>query len=149
MLVIEREQVIHALNIQSGQPVCIEVPLGPWAESSASLYISRLGGDDGRQSHRHRRRSYSLVTLLELDGIGPIRVDALLTGKRIAARFMVERPEIERAVAVLLPVLNKGLCGRGYQVEALSATVAEPGMIRGADMRVRAVPTLSLVSVRA
>jgi hypothetical protein len=76
-------------------------------------------------------------------------VDALLTGKRIAARFMVGQPEVQRAVAALLPVLSRGLSDRGYQVEALSATVAEPGIIRGEDLRTSRVPGLSLLNIRA
>lgn len=147
--VVEREQVLNSLNIQTGQPLLIEVPLGPWAASSAWLYVSKLEGEGAGQQQGPAGRPYSLVTLLELDGIGAIRVDALLTGKRIAARFMVERQDIERAVTALLPILNKGLSHQGYQVEALTARVGEPSVIRGEELRARMVPSLTLVSVRA
>lgn len=147
--VVEREQVLNSLNIQTGQPLLIEVPLGPWAASSAWLYVSKLEGEGAGQQQGPAGRPYSLVTLLELDGIGAIRVDALLTGKRIAARFMVERQDIERAVTALLPTLNKGLSHQGYQVEALTARVGEPSVIRGEELRARMVPSLTLVSVRA
>lgn len=147
--VVEREQVLNSLNIQTGQPLLIEVPLGPWAASSAWLYVSKLEGEGAGQQQGTSGRPYSLVTLLELDGIGAIRVDALLTGKRIAARFMVERQDIERAVTALLPILNKGLSHQGYQVEALTARVGEPSVIRGEELRARMVPSLTLVSVRA
>jgi hypothetical protein len=146
--VIEREQVLNSLNFQSGQPLFVEVALGPWALSSASLYFNRLGGD-GTKERQPAGRSYSLVTLLQLDGIGAIRVDALLTGKRIAARFMVERPEVERAVKALLPRLKKGLSAGGYRVETLAATVADLNLIRGEDLRARTIPDLSLVNLRA
>ncbi|MBI5410913.1 MAG: flagellar hook-length control protein FliK [Nitrospirae bacterium] len=146
--VVEREQVLNSLNVQTGQPLLIEVPLGPWAASSAWLYVSKLEGEGAGQQQGPAGRPYSLVTLLELDGIGAIRVDALLTGKRIAARFMVERQDIERAVTALLPILNKGLSHQGYQVEALTARVGEPSVIRGEELRARMVPSRSLVNVR-
>jgi hypothetical protein len=146
--VIEREQVLNSLNFQSGQPLFVEVALGPWAVSSASLYVSRAG-EEGTKEQQPAGRSYSLVTLLQLDGIGAIRVDALLTGKRIAARFMVERPEVERAVRALLPNLKRGLSAGGYKVETLAATVADPDLIRGEDLRARTVPDLNLINLRA
>ncbi len=147
--VIEREQVLNSLNVQTGQPLLLEIPLGPWALSSAWLYVSRLEGEGGGRPQGRTGRPYNLVSLLELDGIGAVRVDALLTGKRIAVRFLVERQDIERIVAALLPTLSKGLSQRGYQVEALTAAVAEPSVIRGEELRARAVPSLSLVSLRA
>jgi len=146
--VLEREQVLNSLNVSSGQPLFVELSLGPWASSSASLYVSRAG-EEGTRERPPAGRPYSLVTLLQLDGIGAIRVEALLTGKRIAARFMVERAEVERAVKALLPYLKKELSAGGYRVEALAAAVADPDLLRGEDLRARTVRGLSLVSLRA
>lgn len=147
--VVEREQMINSLNVQQGQPLLVELPLNLERNASAFLYVYQPDGDGARQQQSKGERSHNLVTLLELDGIGAIRVDARLTGKRIAARFMVDRLDVERAVAALLPTLGQGLIARGYQVEALSSGVADSGVVRGEDLAVPMVPGRSLVNVRA
>ncbi|TAJ34677.1 MAG: hypothetical protein EPO64_00595 [Nitrospirae bacterium] len=147
--VIEREQVINSLNVQQGQPLLVELPLNLGTNASALLYVYQPDGDGARQQQSKGGRSHSLVTLLELDGIGAIRVDARLTGKRIAARFMVDRSDVERAVAALLPTLSQGLTARGYQVETLSSGVADSGTVHGEDLAVPMAPGRSLVNVRA
>jgi len=146
--VIEREQVLNALNAQQGLPLMLTVPLTAGPVASLLLYVVQPDGEGAGQKPRPSAKPYSLVTLLELDGIGSVRVDALLTGTRLAARLMVERPEIDQAMARLLPVLRQGLTSQGYQVEGLSSTVADPALVRGEDLPAPTAAARNLLNLK-
>ncbi|MEC4890857.1 MAG: flagellar hook-length control protein FliK [Nitrospira sp.] len=146
--VIEREQVLNALNVQQGLPLMLNVPLTAGPVASLFLYVVQPDGEGAGQEPRPSAKPYSLVTLLELDGIGSIRVDALLTGTRLAARVMVERPEIDQAMALMLPVLRQGLTSQGFQVEGLSSTVADPALVRGEDLPVPTAAARNLLNLK-
>lgn len=145
LTLIERTQALAVLNGQAGQPILFELPLVGWGQ--ARIYVEEQAG--GGRGGREQARSYNVVTLLELDGLGALRVDTLLTGKRLSARFLLDQPEVRQRVAGYLPALNASLSAKGYQVDVLAADVGEPPQVRGEDVRVRAVPRVSLVSRKA
>ena len=145
LTLIERTQALAVLNGQAGQPILFDLPLVGWGQARIYLEERRAGGRGGQE----QARSYNVVTLLELDGLGALRVDTLLTGKRLSARFLLDQPEVRQRVAGYLPALNTSLSAKGYQVDVLAADVGEPQQVRGEDMRVRAVPRVSLVSRKA
>ncbi|TAJ08739.1 MAG: flagellar hook-length control protein FliK [Nitrospirae bacterium] len=145
LTLIERTQVLAVLNGQAGQPILFELPFANGGQ--ARIYVEeRTAGGRGSQD---QARSYNVVTLLELDGLGALRVDTLLTGKRLSARFLLDHPEVRQRVAGYLPALNTSLSAKGYQVDVLAADVGEPQQVRGDDVRARAVPRVSLVSRKA
>ena len=145
LTLIERTQALAVLNGQAGQPILFELPFANGGQ--ARIYVEeRTAGGKGSQEPA---RSYNVVTLLELDGLGALRVDTLLTGKRLSARFLLDQPEVRQQVAGYLPALNTSLSAQGYQVDVLAADVGEPPQVRGDDVRVRAVPRVSLVNRKA
>ena len=145
LTLIERTQALAVLNGQAGQPILFDLPLVGWGQARIYVEERRAGGRGGQE----QARSYNVVTLLELDGLGALRVDTLLTGKRLSARFLLDQPEVRQRVAGYLPALNTSLSAKGYQVDVLAADMGEPQQVRGEDVRVRAVPRVSLVSRKA
>ena len=144
---LERSQVINALNVQLGQPLAFEIPLWLPGMPVARVFVEERDG--GQQRQGEAARSFSIVTLLDLGAVGPIRVDAVLRAKRITACVLVARPEMEPAAAALLPTLSRGLAAKGFTVEGLSVAVAEGNTVSGEDLQARVVPGLSLVNTRA
>jgi len=145
LAIIERTQALAALNSQAGQPLFFELPLA-WG-GQVRLYVEER--DAGGKQEQGAPRPYNIVTLLDLDGIGAVRVDTLLTGTRLAARFLLDQADVQRRVAAYLPALTRSLAARGYQVDLLTSDLAQPQHVRGEDLRARSVPRLSLVNMRA
>ena len=144
---IERTQVVNTLNTQSGQPLVFELPVAWPGASAMRLYVERREEGPGR--HGNGPRPYRIVTMLELPEIGPIRVDAVFTGKKVTGRVLVERSDVGRLVTGMLPMLHEGLTAQGFVVEGLSASVAEPAHVRGEELDVKSVPHRRLLNVRA
>ncbi|MDE3020043.1 MAG: flagellar hook-length control protein FliK, partial [Nitrospirota bacterium] len=111
------------------------------------VYVDERTSSGGQ--HQEAPRTCHVVTLLTLDGLGPVRVDTALTGKRLSARFLLDQTDVRQRVAGYLPALDSSLSAKGYQVEVLATDLGEPQQMRGDDVRARAVPRVSLVSRRA
>lgn len=144
---IERTQALSGLNAQTGQPVCFDFPLAWGGQGQARIYVDT--GEPGGQGHSSGPRPYNVVTLLDLDGLGAVRVDAVLTGKRLAARFLLDRPQVEAAVAARLPALSRSLSAKGYQVDVITSGTGDARLVRGADLEAKAAPRVSLLNCRA
>jgi hypothetical protein len=145
---IERTQVVNSMNAQSGQPMVFELPMGWQGASSVRFYVERRDEGGGAAGDRGPR-PYRVVTMLDLEQMGSVRVDALFTGKQVSARVFVDRPEIERIVTKMLPLLHAGLSAKGFRVDALSASVAETPSVKGADLDVKAMPKRRLINLTA
>lgn len=143
---IERTQALASLNVQSGQPIYFDLPLAWGGQGQARIYVEPH--DSGARDDPPQPRPYNVVTLLELDGLGAVRVDTVLTGKRLSARFLLDQPAVERAVAGLLPALTRSLSARGYQVDVVTSGTAEAGRLRGDDLRIKAAPRVHLVNFK-
>ena len=145
---IERTQVVNAMNAQNGQPFVFELPLGFSGASFVRVHVERR--EEGVETSSERGpRPYRVVTMLEVEHIGAIRVDALFTGKQVSARVFVDRQEVERVVTAMLPILHEGLSAKGFTVEGLSASVAESRRVKGEDLAAKAVPQRRLVNLTA
>lgn len=146
LAVLERTQALASLNVQSGQPFYFDLPLAWGGQGQARIYVEPR--DSGAREDPQQPRSYNVVTLLELDGLGTVRVDTLLTGKRLSARFLLGQPAVERAVAGLLPALTRSLSAKGYHVDLVTSGMAEASCLRGDDLRIKAAPKMNLVNVK-
>ncbi len=73
------------------------------------------GGDGDEEGERH-----SAVFLLELEGLGPVRVDAGLQGKRFHARFTTPNEEVGRFIETEMPKLREAIENQDFIVEGIS-----------------------------
>ncbi len=145
---IERTQVVNSMNAQSGQPLVFELPMGWQGASSVRFYVERRDEGGGHSAERGPR-PYRVVTMLDIEQMGAVRVDALFTGKQVSARVFVDRPDVERTATTMLPQLQAGLSAKGFTVEALSASVADKADVKGEDLDVKAMPKRRLLNLTA
>ena len=144
--VIERMQVVNTLNAQHGQPLFFELPIG---ETTVRLYVDPERQREAEAEAPDQLRTCRLVTLQDLEGMGAIRVDAMLTGRRIAARIQTEHAEVERSIARSLPSLQEGLAAHGYQVDTLAVSTGSAEVVRGHELVPQGVPQRQLLNVLA
>lgn len=145
---IERTQVVNSMNVQAGQPLVFELPVGWQGASSVHFYVERRNEGAGAERNGGPR-PYRVVTMLDVEQMGAIRVDALFTGKQVTARVFVDRPDVQRTVTEMLPLLQAGLSAKGFLVEALSASVADSANLKGEDLTVKAMPKRRLLNLTA
>lgn len=136
---LDRTQVLNVVNLASGQPLVLTLPL---TDGKVLLYIDpqpKGQGADDEPAHR-------FSTILELDGLGRVRVDAVLTGKRLSARILLDRAETESFVASKLFGLTEALSSKGYVID-VSAIRGGEEILNGEDLKSRALPHRPLVNV--
>lgn len=143
---VERTQLLNVLSGQDDGPLSLELLLGWPGASSARLVIEEREAGGGP---RAQPRRLGLTLLLTLDGLGPVRIAAELSGARVGARVLVEEAPVERLLAQRLPTLRAGLEAQGFEVAGLAAAVADRAAVAGADLPAVPLPDLGLVSLRA
>lgn len=142
---IERSQVLNALNEQTGQPLILELPLCFGGASSARIYVEHEAED--HPSPEGKPRSLRVGTLVELTGIGPVRVDLLLRERNITARVLMSHSRYEPLASAFFPMLRKGLTEKGFFVERLNTAIADATVLQGGDLLQQALPHMDLVNV--
>jgi hypothetical protein len=93
---LEIQQAANVLNSISGDGYRLEIPFSLGGETvMAQLQIGSESETDRHEEER-RNRGTSVLFLLELDGFGKTRVDALVNGTQVSASIYLEE---EQAVA--------------------------------------------------
>lgn len=128
---LERAQAAATVNRLMGLPLALELPIAGGLPP-VRLYIEER--QDNQRGWPGGQRGFRLVTLLQLSGLGQIRVDTLLTERNLAARIQVARRDVEDVAAAFLPALRQRLTALGFIVEALSTAVANGPTLTGQDL---------------
>lgn len=146
---IERTQVLNSVNSERGEPLTFQIPfLLDGRTSTAEFYVERR--PDEAQKAAPEERHHSLVALLDLDGLGALRVDLALHRKQLSVKVTVERPETEIFANRLLPELGQALNDHGFVLEFLKCERKMDGSAKGAEVRGRTLPADSgLINLEA
>ena len=144
---IERTQVLNALHAETGQPVILELPFCFGGASSARVYVEEDGR--GQRAADHERRTFRMTTLVELTGLGAVRVDATLAARTLTAGVVVADARMEAVASAGLPLLRQRLADLGFTVERLSCVAGDPEAIRGEELQRRTMPRVDLVDHHA
>ncbi len=143
---IERAQALNGFAQDAGTLLSLELPLLWSGLRSAHVYIEEQPQREGESGQGRRERSVRLVTLLDFDRLGPVRVDTWLTGVRLGLRIGAEREAVAAELRAALPRLRDMLTARGYAVEGLAAIVEEPSLLNGRELRARLAPAGPMVN---
>jgi hypothetical protein len=136
---IERTQVLNSVNSERGEPLAFQIPFVlDGRTSTAEFYVERRL-DEARQEAPEDRH-YHVVALLDLSGLGALRVDLVLHRKNLSVKMTVEREETEALTRELLPALQQGLDSQGFAVERLSCECRSAGVARGEELREQTLP---------
>ena len=146
---IERTQVLNSVNSERGEPLTFQIPLLlDGRTSTAEFYVERR--PDEAHKTAPEERHHSLVALLDLDGLGPLRVDLALHRNQLSVKVTVERPETEIFANRLLPELGHALNDHGFALEFLKCERKMDGSAKGAEVRGRTLPAESgLINLEA
>lgn len=101
------------------------IPFSFGGEKGTLDVIVRRDGE-GRQAGGGEDEQHSVVFLLELQGLGPLRVDAGVRGKHVHARFTTQIEEVGRFIEAELPALREAMEGQEFLIEGLSWIHARP-----------------------
>ncbi len=126
---------LQLLNFQgSDQPRAFFLPLPLQFDSGAmavAQILIRFPREDASASpESNKEKQYSVVMQIELSSLGAIRVELVLTGKKIQGRFMVDRQntleQIEHHIASFFDMLQN----RGYTLGYIGCQLVETGETR-------------------
>ncbi len=117
---IERTQVMNSMHAENGQPLTIEIPIQfGHAPSFAQLQFWQQPGE----SNAPEEARQFFVLLLELDSLGPVRVESELRDKFLSLSIRVTKPEILTIATRLIPTLSGALSHRGFIVKSATCTL--------------------------
>ena len=111
-------QTANGLRHILDQGTYVQVPYMLGGEKGTMDVIIRRDGKGagGAENDEHQ----SVVFLLELEGLGSLRVDAGLNGKNMHARFTTPSEEVGRFIEIELPKLHEALESQEFIVEGIS-----------------------------
>jgi hypothetical protein len=136
---IERTQVLNSINGERGHPVTFQIPILVDSQTStAQFYVERR--QDESRTVPPEDRHYSIVALLDLSGLGNLRIDLALYRKNLSVKVTVERPDAEVFATQLLPDLGKALKERGFALEFLKCERKVDGGTDATGLRDRTLP---------
>ena len=119
---IELHQLVNYLTTKNDQQLVLQIPLIlPEGIKTAELYI-RYGYQGGKK-RKSKQGDYHIVFLLNMRGLGDLRIDTHLVGKKIRCTIQVDNGEIASFVKRNISEFSKRLESLDYKIEEFSCTV--------------------------
>jgi hypothetical protein len=113
---IEAQQIANHSAKLENQPLLLQIPV-PFLAGDKTLKVYYRQAGSGKDNKK--KDDYFLVLLLELQGIGPLRVDVRVEQKRLAITFYTNRESVLPYINQELKSLTDRLQGLGYEVQAV------------------------------
>ncbi|OGL61682.1 MAG: hypothetical protein A3J27_01700 [Candidatus Tectomicrobia bacterium RIFCSPLOWO2_12_FULL_69_37] len=110
----------NALRQHADQGAFLQIPYVLGGERGTMDVVVR--GDREGSGKGRERENYSAVLLLELEGLGPLRVDASLVRSRASVRFTTPSEAVGRFISRELPKLREAIESQQLQVERIAWT---------------------------
>jgi hypothetical protein len=128
---VELAQWQNIVSRAQDGPILLNVPFAfPDGMSAGELRIHRDGKKDRGQDDDGPT---TVVLLLDMTGLGPIRIDAWISPKRAAVRVTVSEEDAAGFVSGLLPELAGRLSAMGYETHAMCGVAAKGAGSAGPD----------------
>jgi len=116
---VEFLQAANALRGLLDQGAFLQIPYAWGGERGTVDVVVRRGGKRSGGGEAGRE-SYSVVFLLDLQGLGPLRIDASLIRNRASVRFTTPSAEVGKFLDLELPKLREAIESHEIRVEGLS-----------------------------
>lgn len=130
---IERD---NAQRRDCGAPLWLPLPADPRAGLLDARMFLRLCEHEARSDASDREgNAFTIVLLLELSRLGPLRVDVTLQGERVRAVFTAVRPPTVAHLRQELSALRLGLQGAKLLVADLQVRMAPGDLLPVNDLR--------------
>ncbi|MFC1491114.1 flagellar hook-length control protein FliK [Nitrospinota bacterium] len=115
---VEFLQTVNGLRHFLDQGTYLQIPFSLGGERGTMDIVVRRDGE--RRGGRGENDQHSAVFLLELEGLGPLRVDAGIQGKRVHARFTTPNEEVGKFIEAEMPKLRESIESQDFIVEGIS-----------------------------
>jgi hypothetical protein len=121
---IELQQVENLLAQLDGTALQLQIPLASGAVfTTVALAVAADGGKQQGRSGAEKR-NYSLLFVLQLEGLGAVRIDARLGEEKLSAVFFLEKESSLELVRQELTEFRERLVSLGYENPQLEAKLA-------------------------
>lgn len=149
---IENQQALNLLALAKGGAYQLQIPFFDGFNLSTVWFsIERDGGGDTREGEL-KERGYRILFFLDLERLGPIRIDAYMKDGSLRVSFFLAGEDALHRLRSELPGLHGTLQSLGYQEVLLSAeplSQLAPEKREKFDELTRAAPTqVSLLDVK-
>jgi len=125
---IEFHQLVNYLTTKNDEQLVFQVPFAlPEGIKTAELYI-RYGGQKGKKK-KGREDDFHIVFLLNLKGLGDLRIDARLFKKKISCKIQVKNGKTADFVKSHLAELSRQLESLDYKVEKIECIASSNGTV--------------------
>ncbi len=125
---IEFHQLVNYLTTRNDEQLVFQVPFAlPEGIKTAELYI-RYGGQKGKKK-KGREDDFHIVFLLNLKGLGDLRIDARLFKKKISCKIQVKNGKTADFVKSHLAELSRQLESLDYKVEKIECIASSKGTV--------------------
>ncbi len=125
---IEFHQLVNYLTTKNDEQLVFQVPFAlPEGIKTAELYI-RYGGQKGKKK-KGREDDFHIVFLLNLKGLGDLRIDARLFKKKISCKIQVKNGKTADFVKSHLAELSRQLESLDYKVEKIECIASSKGNV--------------------
>ncbi len=117
---IETQQALHLLAQLHDEPLTLQIPFYA-GQQPATAFLSVEPDDSPSGQQGGRRSGYNVLFLLDLDRLGPTRIDAHFSGSAIRVVFYVAGEAALGRVSSALPAFGRALQRLGYEDVLLAA----------------------------
>jgi hypothetical protein len=125
---IEFHQLVNYLTTKNDEQLVFQVPFAlPEGIKTAELYI-RYGGQKGKKK-KGREDEFYIVFLLNLRGLGDLRIDTRLFKKKISCKIQVKNGKTADFVKSHLAELSRRLESLDYKVEKIECIASSKGNV--------------------
>ena len=125
---IEFHQLVNYLTTKNDEQLVFQVPFAlPEGIKTAELYI-RYGGQKGKKK-KGREDDFHIVFLLNLRGLGDLRIDTRLFKKKISCKIQVKNGKTADFVKSHLAELSRRLESLDYKVEKIECIASSKGNV--------------------
>ncbi|MBW1853267.1 MAG: flagellar hook-length control protein FliK [Deltaproteobacteria bacterium] len=143
---IEFHQLVNYLTTKNDEQLVFQVPFAlPEGIKTAELYI-RYGGQKGKKK-KGREDDFHIVFLLNLKGLGDLRIDARLFKKKISCKIQVKNGKTADFVKSHLAELSRQLESLDYKVEKIECIASSKGNINNVSLKGFSLLEMKLLDV--
>jgi hypothetical protein len=154
---IESQQAVNLLAQTRGEAYQLQLPFFTGQGlSTAFLSITPDRGEDrepGKEGRASAGKAYTILFLLDLDGLGQTRIDARMAAKSLGVTFYVTESHSVASLQREFPAFRQTLMAMGYEDVSLAAKpvkLLSPDKQRRFDELKLGVPgSVSLLDVKA
>ena len=115
-------------------PIPIQLPEGFFTVGQLVLQFPQRERESSK-SKPDNDKKYKISFFIELSGLGPLRIEFLIQGKKVQGQFLIAEQRAKDIIEKALPAFIYILKEKGYAPDAVKCFIEDPAAIRKALIR--------------